>query len=56
MDNFGCEYCRGAAYTDKPFKVITQMGREVEVIFNFCPVCGNEIGWPEEERNVDDTN
>jgi len=38
-----CEYCRGAKYTDKPFKVITQMGRVVEVKFNYCPNCGAKM-------------
>lgn len=42
-DNERCEYCRGASYTDKPFKVITQMNREVEVQFNYCPNCGAKI-------------
>ena len=38
-----CSYCLGVSYTDKPFKVITQMGREVEVQFNFCPYCGRKL-------------
>ena len=38
-----CDYCRGATYTDKPFKVITQLGREVEVQFHFCPNCGSDM-------------
>ena len=39
----GCVYCRGTSYTDKPFKVVTQMRREVEVVFNFCPNCGADM-------------
>ena len=38
-----CEYCCGATYTDKPFKVITQSGREVKVQFNYCPNCGAKM-------------
>lgn len=39
----GCVFCRGASHTEKPFKVITQMGREVETPFNFCPNCGADM-------------
>jgi RNA polymerase subunit RPABC4/transcription elongation factor Spt4 len=35
--------CRGRAYTDKPFKVVTQLERVVEVQFNYCPVCGADM-------------
>ena len=35
-----CEYCRGAVYTERPFRVVTQMNRVHEVQFNFCPHCG----------------
>ena len=38
-----CKYCSAAHYTDKPFKVITQLGKEVKVRFNFCPVCGRKL-------------
>lgn len=38
-----CKYCRGVAYTDKPFVVVTQMGMKVEVQFNFCPNCGADL-------------
>lgn len=38
-----CEYCRGAAYTPKPFKVITQTADVRDCVFNFCPVCGAEL-------------
>ena len=38
-----CDYCRGATYTDKPFTVITQMGREVLVQINYCPNCGAKM-------------
>lgn len=43
-----CEYCRGAVYSNKPLKVITIMGRELEVIFRYCPVCGDELPAPED--------
>ena len=39
----GCEYCRGRAHTSKPFKVTTQLGRSVAVVFNFCPQCGADM-------------
>ena len=42
----GCEYCRIAWYTEKPFTVITQMGREVKTQFNFCPTCGRKLIQP----------
>lgn len=45
-----CEYCRCAVYTDKPFKVTTQMGFELEVVFKYCPVCGNELPKSEDEH------
>lgn len=38
-----CDKCRGISYTDKPFKVTTQLGYDVEAIFNFCPVCGRDL-------------
>ena len=38
-----CQYCRAATYTDKPFKVITQRGKEVYVQFKYCPNCGSKI-------------
>jgi RNA polymerase subunit RPABC4/transcription elongation factor Spt4 len=38
-----CDMCRGRAYTDKPFKVVTQLERVVEVQFNYCPVCGADM-------------
>ena len=44
----GCKYCRGVVYTSKPLKVITVLGREVEVAFSYCPVCGNELPKPED--------
>ena len=42
----GCEHCRTASYTEKPFTVITQMGREVKTQFNFCPNCGRRLQHP----------
>ena len=42
----GCEYCRIALYTENPFIVITQMGREVKTKFNFCPHCGRRLPHP----------
>ena len=42
----GCEHCRTASYTEKPFIVITQMGREVKTQFNFCPNCGRRLPQP----------
>lgn len=39
----GCEHCRTASYTENPFTVITQMGREVKTQFNFCPNCGAKM-------------
>ena len=42
----GCEYCRAASYTENPFIVITQMGREVKTQFNFCPNCGRSLQQP----------
>ena len=47
----GCEYCRIASYTEKPFIVITQMGREVKTQFNFCPHCGRRLPHPPEEND-----
>lgn len=38
-----CEHCRGAAYTPKPFKVITQTAAVRDCVFNFCPVCGADL-------------
>lgn len=38
-----CDKCRGVSYTDKSFKVITQLGHDVEAVFNFCPVCGRDL-------------
>ena len=38
-----CPHCAVATFTDEPFTVITQMGRAVNVIFNFCPVCGRDL-------------
>lgn len=38
-----CKYCTGVFYTSKPFHVRTQMGRDVEVIFNHCPYCGRNL-------------
>lgn len=35
-----CDYCRGTAYTSVPFKVTTQTGKTLDVVFSFCPVCG----------------
>lgn len=52
-DNERCEYCRGASYTDKPFKVITQMNREVEVQFNYCPNCGAKMDGGAENGKAD---
>ena len=43
---YGCEYCRAASYTENPFIVITQMGREVKTQFNFCPNCGRSLQQP----------
>ena len=42
----GCEHCRIASYTENPFIVITQMGREVKTKFNFCPNCGRRLPQP----------
>ena len=43
---YGCEHCRIASYTEKPFIVITQMGKEVKTQFNFCPNCGRRLHNP----------
>ena len=42
----GCEHCRTASYTEKPFIVITQIGGEVKTQFNFCPNCGRRLPQP----------
>ena len=42
----GCQHCMGVSYTDNPFTVITQMGREVKTQFNFCPNCGRRLPQP----------
>ena len=42
----GCQHCMGVSYTDNPFTVITQMGREVKTQFNFCPNCGRRLHQP----------
>jgi len=41
--NDGCEHCRGRAYTEEPFEVITQLGAHVKTQFNFCPNCGRNM-------------
>lgn len=46
QEHDGCEHCRAASYTEKPFIVITQMGREVKTQFNFCPNCGRKLPQP----------
>lgn len=38
-----CNFCIVASYTNKPFKVTTRPGREVEIQFNFCPYCGRKL-------------
>lgn len=43
----GCEHCRIASYTENPFIVVTQMGREVKTKFNFCPHCGRRLPKPQ---------
>lgn len=42
----GCKYCRNASYTENPFTVITQNGKEVKTQFNFCPNCGRRLPQP----------
>ena len=42
----GCEHCRIVSYTENPFTVVTQMGREVKTQFNFCPNCGRRLPQP----------
>lgn len=39
----GCEFCREASFTEKPFDVKTQRGHTVSVQFNCCPVCGRKL-------------
>lgn len=39
----GCEYCKGRAYTKKPLTVITKYGRNIELVFEFCPNCGRKM-------------
>ena len=43
-----CGYCLEATFTEKPFIVVSQSGRHVECVFNFCPVCGRKI--PKDEN------
>ena len=43
----GCSGCRGAVYTDELFEVTNPHGVEVDVQFNFCPVCGRKLGGAE---------
>ncbi len=52
-ERHGCEYCRGATYTDKPFTVITQRGKEVEVAFHFCPNCGAPMQGGDDHKTLD---
>lgn len=39
----GCEFCNQKTYTSSPFTVTTQMGREVQCVFNYCPNCGRRM-------------
>lgn len=43
-----CGYCFEASFTENPFIVVSQSGRHVECVFNFCPVCGRKI--PKDEN------
>ena len=38
-----CMHCIGKVHTRKPFRVITQSGASVDVVFNHCPVCGRKL-------------
>lgn len=42
-DRGGCSFCNGVSYTEKPFKVTTQTGRNVETKFQYCPNCGRKL-------------
>lgn len=48
----GCEYCQDCGFTEEPFTVITHRGREINVIFNYCPLCGRNLYRDEGEGNV----
>lgn len=39
----GCSYCKGRAYSKKPLTVITRTMKRVEVVFEYCPVCGRKM-------------
>lgn len=39
----GCERCRDATYTEKPFEVTTQRGVKLSVQFHHCPNCGRNL-------------
>ena len=38
-----CKYCIGKVHTRKPFRVFTQSGASLDVIFDFCPCCGRKL-------------
>ena len=42
-EEVGCEHCRGTKWTPNTFRVITQGGTALDVVFNFCPVCGRNL-------------
>ncbi len=39
----GCEFCDRNTYTSDLFTVTTQMGREVQCVFIYCPNCGRRM-------------
>jgi hypothetical protein len=38
-----CEFCKGRAYSKKHLTVITRTMKRVEVVFEYCPVCGRKM-------------
>lgn len=43
VSSLGCEFCANTAYISESFTVITQLGKEMTGVFNYCPNCGRKL-------------